>query len=151
MKNKRMIPLLFLVLLLSLFFRGVLPVEETLPEDLTAIEKEEIYSSKEEVADYLHTHGELPPNFITKKEAQALGWIASEGNLWEIAPGKSIGGDRFGNREGLLPEKAGRQWYECDIDYTGGNRGAKRIVFSSDGLIYYTDDHYKSFMEINLE
>ena len=109
------------------------------------------YSSMEEVAFYIHENGQLPPNFITKKEAQDLGWVASEANLWEVAPGKSIGGDIFQNREGLLPEEKGRVYYECDIDYEGGRRGTKRIVFSSDGLIFYTDDHYSSFREINFD
>jgi len=102
------------------------------------------YTSKEDVALYLHLYGQLPKNFITKKEAQNLGW--SGGNLEPYAPGKCIGGDRFGNYEGLLPEKKGRSYQECDIDTLGAKeRGAKRIVFSNDGLIYYTPDHYKTF------
>ena len=117
--------------------------EESIPEDTTTTG-----SSKEEVAAYIHEHGELPDFYITKKEAAELGWVASKGNLWEVAPGKSIGGDSFGNREGLLPNKKGRKWFECDIDYQGGRRGQKRIVYSNDGLIYYTSDHYKSFEEI---
>lgn len=106
------------------------------------------YTSKEDVALYLHTYGHLPGNFLTKKEAQSRGWEASKGNLQTVAPGMSIGGDRFGNREGLLPEKKGRQYYECDIDYAGGSRNAKRIVYSDDGLIFYTDDHYASFEQL---
>lgn len=105
-------------------------------------------TSFEEVAAYIRKHGKLPDNFITKNEAQALGWVAAEGNLHEVAPGKSIGGDRFGNREGLLPDKKGRIWYEADINYNGGRRNADRIVFSNDGLIYMTTDHYKSFTDI---
>lgn len=103
------------------------------------------YTSKEEVALYLYLYGHLPENFITKNEAKALGWVSKEGNLGQVAPGKSIGGDRFGNREGNLPEKKGRIYYECDIDSDGGYRGGKRIVYSSDGLIYYTEDHYETF------
>ncbi|MBR4412342.1 MAG: ribonuclease [Lachnospiraceae bacterium] len=103
------------------------------------------YTSKEEVALYIHLYNHLPDNFITKKEAQDLGWDSSKGNLNKVAPGKSIGGDKFGNREGLLPEKEGRVYYECDIDYKKGSRNAKRIVFSNDGLIYYTEDHYESY------
>lgn len=106
------------------------------------------YTSKEDVADYIHIFGKLPPNFITKSEARDLGWESSEGNLWEVAPGMSIGGDRFGNYEGLLPEADGRTWTECDIDFDGGYRNDKRIVFSNDGLIYYTDDHYESFTQL---
>lgn len=103
------------------------------------------YTSKEEVAEYIAAYGHLPGNFITKKEAKALGWVSSEGNLGEVAPGKSIGGDYFGNFEGNLPEKEGREYHECDIDSDGGYRGAKRIVYSNDGLIYYTEDHYETF------
>lgn len=106
------------------------------------------YSSKEDVCRYLIEYGRLPNNFITKSEAKALGWDAGEGNLWDVAYGCSIGGDSFGNREGVLPQKSGISYYECDIDYAGGFRGAKRIVYSSDGSIYYTDDHYESFTHL---
>ena len=118
-----------------------------LPDDesgVEAIDEDGSYTSKEEVALYIHTYGRLPDNFITKKEAQALGWPG--GSLEPYAPGKCIGGSRFGNYEGLLPEKEGRTYTECDIDTLGAeSRGAKRIVFSNDGLIYYTGDHYESF------
>ena len=104
------------------------------------------YSDPVSVALYLHTYGHLPDNYLTKSEAEALGWSNSLGNLWDVAPGCSIGGDRFGNREGMLPQKKGRSYTECDIDATGKrSRGANRIVFSNDGLIYYTDDHYQTF------
>lgn len=102
------------------------------------------YTTKEDVALYLYTYGELPPNFITKKEAQALGWEG--GSLEPYAEGCCIGGSYFGNYEGLLPKADGRSYYECDIDTLGAkSRGAKRIVYSNDGLIYYTADHYESF------
>ena len=102
------------------------------------------YTTKEDVALYIYTYGHLPGNFITKKEAQDLGWPG--GDLEPYAPGKCIGGSRFGNYEGLLPDAEGRTWTECDIDTLGaGSRGAKRVVFSNDGLIYYTGDHYESF------
>lgn len=117
----------------------------------------EEYSDKDHVAAYLHLFGELPPNYITKKEAQALGWVNSLGNLWDVAPGKSIGGDYFGNYERQLPTVKGRKYYECDIDYGvdraryRGGRNGKRIIYSSDGLIFYTDDHYETFQEITFE
>ena len=102
------------------------------------------YTSKEDVALYLHLYGKLPSNFITKKEAKALGWQG--GSLEPYAPGKCIGGDRFGNYEGILPKVKGRTYYECDIDTLGKKkRGAKRIIYSSDGQIYYTGDHYETF------
>ena len=114
------------------------------------VEKNGSYSSMEEVAVYLATYDKLPKNFLTKNKAQNLGWDNRAGNLDEVAPGCSIGGDRFGNYEGQLPDKKGRKWTECDIDYTGGYRGGKRIVFSSDGLIYYTDDHYNTFTQLKV-
>lgn len=108
------------------------------------IDEDGAYTTKDDVALYIHTYGHLPDNFITKKDAQALGWPG--GSLEPYAPGKCIGGSRFGNYEGLLPEADGRTYTECDIDTLGADsRGAKRIVFSNDGLIYYTEDHYKSF------
>ncbi len=103
------------------------------------------YTSKEDVSLYLFVYGHLPENFITKSDARALGW--SGGGLDDFDYGKCIGGDRFGNNEGLLPEAKKRQYYECDIDTLHEeSRGAKRIVFSNDGLIYYTEDHYESFV-----
>ena len=126
-------------------------VEEDVYEETTETAMEDVisedgtYTSKEDVAEYLHTYGHLPSNFIKKKAAQKLGWVSSEGNLWDVAPGMSIGGDYFGNYEGILPESNDRDYYECDIDFDGSYRGAKRIVYSNDGLIYYTEDHYETF------
>lgn len=119
----------------------------------TAVDSSETVQSKpltdfEEVADYIREHHSLPDNFITKKEAEKLGWNAKEGNLNEVAPGKSIGGDIFRNREGKLPQKKGRIWYEADIHYADGFRGKDRLLFSSDGLIYKTEDHYKTFKQM---
>jgi len=120
--------------------------ETITPEPTTVRIKENgTYTSKEDVAEYLHLYGHLPSNYITKDEAKDLGWVSNKGNLWDVAPGKSIGGDYFGNFEGLLPKKSGRKYYECDIDFEGSYRGSKRIIFSNDGLIYYTEDHYESF------
>ena len=110
-----------------------------------SISEDGTYTTKEEVAEYINLYGHLPSNFITKKEAKNLGWVSREGNLNEVAPGMSIGGDYFGNYEGLLPEAEDRDYYECDIDFDGTYRNQKRIVFSNDGLVYYTEDHYESF------
>lgn len=108
------------------------------------IDEDGRYFSKEEVALYIHIYGKLPANFITKDEARDLGWDG--GSVEKYAPGCAIGGDKFGNREGLLPKAKGRQYYECDIDTDGyHSRGSRRIVFSNDGLIYYTHDHYENF------
>ena len=109
------------------------------------IDKDGVYNSKEDVALYIHTYGCLPPNYVTKNEAKALG-CTSLGRIEDYLKKGAIGGDIFYNREGLLPKKDGRTYYECDIDtWNKTSRGAKRIVFSNDGLIYYTDDHYGSF------
>lgn len=112
------------------------------------VEKGQNYSTKAEVAAYIHEFQVLPPNYITKAEAQKLGWDNTKGNLWQVTRQKSIGGDRFGNLEGLLPAAKGRQYYECDINYAGGYRGAERIIYSNDGLVFYTADHYKSFTQL---
>ena len=159
---KKKIPLWLSALLLAavLLFNGLggeAPEAPELPDSGTQIRAETTeaaaeaalpedgwFYSAELVSLYLQTYGHLPDNFITKDEARKLGWEGS--SVEEYAPGYAIGGDKFGNREGLLPVAKGRQYYECDIDTDGkDSRGAKRIVFSNDGLIYYTDDHYGSF------
>lgn len=115
------------------------------PEEPGLLDENGSYTTKDDVALYIHQYGHLPSNFITKKEAQALGW--SGGSLEPYAPDKCIGGSHFGNYEGQLPE--GHNYTECDIDTLGeSKRGAKRIVFSDDGLIFYTDDHYESFTQL---
>ena len=119
------------------------PETEAAPEETEPyIDPYGSYTTKEDVALYIHLYGDLPLNFMTKKQARDLGW--ESGSLEPVAPGMCIGGDYFGNYEGLLPED--REYSECDIDTLGkSSRGAKRIVYSDDGLIYYTEDHYESF------
>lgn len=113
-------------------------------EERPVIDKYGHFFDKENVALYIHTYGHLPDNFITKDQARDLGWEG--GSVEDYAPGYAIGGDKFGNYEGLLPKAKGRTYYECDIDTDGyHSRGSRRIVFSNDGLIYYTHDHYESF------
>lgn len=106
------------------------------------------YSDKEHVALYIHEFGHLPSNYISKTKARKAGWVSTKGNLWDVLPGKSIGGSEFYNDEGDLPDAKGRKWTECDIDYAGGYRNEKRIVFSNDGLVFYTGDHYKTFEQL---
>ena len=111
--------------------------QKRLPEDGS-------YTTKEDVAAYLIQYGHLPGNFVTKAEARKAGWIG--GSLEKTLPGKCIGGDSFGNQEGLLPRAKGRSWRECDINTLGKkSRGSERLIWSNDGLIYYTGDHYESF------
>ena len=113
-------------------------------QETAAIDEDGVYTSRDDVALYIHTYGHLPSNYVTKSQAEAAGW--SGGSLEKYLPGKCIGGNRFGNREGILPDAPGRTWTECDINTLGAkSRGAERIVFSNDGLIYYTGDHYESF------
>ena len=110
-------------------------------EPEATIDENGTYTSKDDVALYLHVYGRLPKNFMTKKEAKKLGWEG--GSLERFAKGMCIGGDHFGNYEGILPRG---NYYECDIDTLGKkSRGAKRIIYSDDGRIYYTDDHYETF------
>ena len=153
--NKKLSAFLTLLILLGVLFTGGFDQIATEPQEPVAtntsaeviqelIEEDGWYYSAEEVALYIHTYGHLPDNYITKSEAASLGWEG--GNVEAYAPGYAIGGDLFGNREGLLPDAKGRYYYECDIDTLGADsRGANRIVFSNDGLIYLTRDHYESF------
>ena len=116
---------------------------EPKPETASLDEKGE-YSTAADVALYLHLYGHLPPNYITKKEAEALGWTS--GSLAPYAPGKMLGDTFFGNYEGQLPDAKGRSWRECDVNNLGAKaRGPERLVYSNDGLIYFTNDHYESF------
>ena len=120
---------------------------EEVPDTADVLPEDGSYTTKEDVSLYLVTYGHLPGNFVTKKEAEKAGW--NGGSLEDVLPGKCIGGDRFGNREGLLPKAEGRVWTECDINTLGKkSRGPERLVFSNDGLIYYTPDHYESFTKL---
>lgn len=112
------------------------------------VEENGNYTSKDDVALYIHTYGKLPLNYITKAKAQEMGWDPEKGNLSDVLPGMSIGGSAFGNYEGNLPRATGRRYFECDIDYEGGYRGAKRLMYSNDGLVFYTEDHYKTFEQL---
>ncbi len=113
-------------------------------------EKGTYYYDLENVVLYLNTYGDLPDNFITKGEARKLGW---EGDSVEpFKEGGAIGGDTFGNREGLLPKEKGRTYKECDLNTLGQKkRGAERLVYSSDGLYFHTVDHYESFTQVYVE
>ena len=127
-------------------------VSEAQPKTSNAGEKAEDWSlpitEPQRIVNYIDRFGKLPDNFITKNEARKLGWDSSYNYVGDVAPGKSIGGDRFGNYEGQLPKAKGRTWYECDTGYTGRKRGATRLLYSSDGLYYYTSDHYQTFTQM---
>ena len=127
-----------------------LPFEPDDNDYETLVQEDGWYDDVETVAAYLIAYEELPDNYLTKKEAETLGWVSKEGNLWDVAEGMSIGGDYFGNYEGLLPQG---KYRECDIDYDGGYRGEERLIYTTQGdlYIYYTDDHYESFELIYAE
>jgi len=144
--KKFMSTALLAVMLTIVFFTGsqIAPVGQQKASAATCT----IINTFTGVADYLSANGKLPCNYITKAQATALGWVSSQGNLATVAPGKSIGGDVFSNREGLLPAASGRTWREADINYTSGFRNSDRILYSNDGLIYKTTDHYASFTRL---
>lgn len=149
MKKQSFLKKLFNALLSIAFIFGILWAKEYFlnpkqPNQEIQIQEDQYYYDKENVALYIHTFNHLPDNFITKNEARQLGW--NGGSVEVYIKDKAIGGDVFSNYEQLLPVKEGRIYYECDIDTHGqDSRGAKRIIYSNDGLIYYTDDHYESF------
>lgn len=119
-------------------------------EEQSASTSEDIeqLTKQDRVISYLREHQRLPSFYITKKQARAEGWEPSSGNLCSVLPGKAIGGDRFSNREKRLPQKAKRVWREADINYRCGRRQADRLIYSNDGLIYVTRDHYRNFTKM---
>ena len=116
--------------------------EERVLKAADTLEEDGSYTDLDHVAAYLVFYGELPANYMTRDEAKKLGWKNNR-DLWKYAPGASIGGDAFGNREGLLPEG---DWYECDLFYAGGERGEQRLVYNDEGVVYYSGDGFKSFV-----
>lgn len=95
------------------------------------------------VIDYVKQNHKLPDYYVTKSEARKQGWDPSRGNLCDVLPGKAIGGDKFNNREGSLPKD--EKYFEADVNYNCGNRNADRIIFTKNGDVYLTKNHYKSF------
>ncbi|MBQ1342333.1 MAG: ribonuclease [Erysipelotrichaceae bacterium] len=153
---KKLWPVISAVLIIGAFVIGLYLGKGLKPADpdpvidpdptpaVSQIDEDGVYDSKEDVALYIHTYNKLPSNYVTKGEARKAGWTG--GSVEKYFPNCCIGGDSFANREGLLPKKSGRSYYECDIDTLGKkSRGDKRIIYSNDGLVYYTDDHYESF------
>ncbi len=122
-------------------------VDEEQRKDSIKLEEDAEYNSKDDVAAYIYKYDHLPDNYMTKAEAQDEGWIG--GSLSDVAPGRSIGGDRFYAEYAQSDDIAkdeGRYFTECDVDTDGQpDRGRERLIFSNDGLIYYTEDHYQTF------
>jgi hypothetical protein len=132
--KKTLIIILCLIAIGFAMYLGINPITSDSLDDTETIENN-IISSTNEVAAYIHTYHTLPDNYITKSKASSRGWISTKGNLWDVTDHKVIGGDIFYNREGLLPDASGRTWKECDVNYKGGYRGAERLVYSNDWLI----------------
>ena len=167
MKKLKIIAYLFLSLALSFSLfscaKNTSAIKYNNSQNISQLPEDGTYTSRDDVALYIHTYKKLPFNFITKSEARKLGWQTNGNNdLSKVAKGKSIGGDEFKNLEKLLPIVDGRKYYECDIAYVSGKRNAKRIVYAIDddedgedvnkkAHIYYTDDHYNSFTEIIID
>ncbi|MDC9592173.1 ribonuclease domain-containing protein [Xenorhabdus sp. IM139775] len=142
--------LLVLAVMFIVFANRSGPIRaDTAGQSLIASEKPiDVLTEQRRVVDYLRQHHTLPDYYMTKKQARRLGWHAREGNLCEVLPGKAIGGDRFSNRENRLPTKPDRHWFEADVNYRCGHRGSDRLLYSNDGLIYLTVDHYNSFTRL---
>lgn len=151
--RKKIIQLILLVvLILGITYLQNKNTSEEIPQETSELNLEETSSiekltDEKRVIEYLKKHKQLPDYYLTKNQARQQGWEAVKGNLCEVLPGKAIGGDYFGNREGLLPKKSGRKYFEADINYDCGRRGADRLVYSNDGLIFTSKDHYKSFQK----
>lgn len=106
-----------------------------------------VLTNEKAVVSYVKQHHCLPDCYITKREARERGWNPAQGNICDVLPGRAIGGDRFGNRGHSLPDVPGRKWFEADINFDCGRRNADRLLFSSDGLVYVTKDHYRTFQQ----
>jgi len=150
--DKRVVVILLLLGLGLAFASGPGPCDETcravvhalnlkLPEKIDEAELVNILIS-------LKTTQWLPDKFVSKAQARALGWKPGQ-DVWKNKKlyGKSIGGDRFQNREKKLP-RIKQGYYEADLDYRGGKRNAKRLIFTREGRGYVTVDHYQTFTEV---
>lgn len=146
MSKKLWIGLLFV---LVVAFIGLRPHFQQWPStSAVATDEISVRTADRQVAGYLQQHRRLPDFYLTKAQARREGWTPSKGNLCQVLPGRAIGGDRFANREGKLPADAERQWYEADVNYHCGRRSTDRLLYSNDGLIYLTTDHYRSFQRV---
>ena len=147
MSKKRWVGLIFVLIVAFIGLRPHFNVRQS-SMPATATDEISARTADRQVAHYLQQHRRLPDFYLTKAQARRQGWNASAGNLCQVLPGRAIGGDRFANREGKLPAGAGRQWYEADVNYDCGRRSTDRLLYSSDGLIFLTTDHYRSFQRV---
>lgn len=121
---------------------GIVAVTQQKPDTVTSL------TSEQRVVSYIRQYHRLPDYYVTKKIARSRGWNASVGNLCQVLPGKVIGGDIFANRERQLPSAYRRVWREADINYRCGRRGAERLLYSNDGLIYVSRNHYRDVVQV---
>jgi len=142
MSKKLWIGLFFVLAACWVGLKPYLPSSAPAASDITAL------TDVRTVARYILQNQQLPDYYLTKSEARRRGWNPSKGDLCDVLPGKAIGGDRFSNREKRLPQRQNRQWYEADVNYRCGHREADRLVYSSDGLVYLSTDHYRSFKQV---
>ena len=150
MRNPKNFKLYLIIFLIFIFLLGKnILLDEKNSDQGQLVESNEVvedgkYYSKDQVALYLHNYKKLPKNYLKKSDARKLGWDASKGNLWDVTDKGVIGGDKFSNREGKLPSN--KKYFEADVNYQGGFRGAERLVYTDQGqVIYFTGDHYKNF------
>ncbi|MDX7988610.1 barnase [Xenorhabdus sp. 12] len=153
-KSMLAVVLLILAVVYGAFTKGLIPFgtdkpsQHIMASESASSQQIDVLTEQNRVADYLRQHHKLPDYYITKKQARSLGWEARRGNLCDVLPGRAIGGDNFSNRENKLPSEHGRKWFEADVNYRCGHRGSDRLLYSNDGLIYLTVDHYKNFTRL---
>ena len=140
--------ILALVCVLVMFCVPALAKSKTTPTPTPSAKDAAALAAAQELVNYLDENGCLPERFITKKEAQDLGWDSSYNYVSDVAPGKALGNNHYGNYQGLLPDAKGRKWQECDCAYVKGKRDAYRLIYSNDGLYYFTADHYNTFTQL---
>ena len=152
MNKKHLIAAIFAIIATAAGLRHPAQSPASTPSPQTAQQGANAISTltaQQHVTTYLQQHQHLPDFYLQKRDARKQGWDPATGNLCHVLPGRAIGGDRFSNREGALPEKAGRRWFEADVNYRCGQRGSDRLLYSSDCLIFVTRDHYRHFQQVN--
>ncbi len=96
---------------------------------------------------WLRHYGQLPDNYHSESDLRALGWKQGDSPV-KFAPEKMVTRGEYENMNGHLPDAPGRVWYEADINYYSGKRNGHRILWSNDGLLFVTYDHYRTFIEV---
>ena len=100
--------------------------------------------------------GRTTTDVLSNVVVRSHGKVVARGNvdlsrtLDDISTGRLRPRTVFKNREGLLPERP-RGYYQEFVHRTPGveGPGAQRIVRDREGELYYTPDHYESFVPLN--